>query len=117
MSDKQKVFDRIWLQTCGDSMSEWYGEITWCQDKVNDDDVEYVRADSIEALRRERDDFHMNYRMKCDVKTKALHEQLAAMTAERDEYKAQAEHFERTNGLQAELLNEALAKLSALEKK
>ena len=70
----------------------------------------------VETLRRERDDFHMNYRMKCDVKTKALHEQLAAMTAERDEYKAQAEHFERTNGLQAELLNEALAKLSALEK-
>ena len=44
----------------------------------------------VEALRRERDDFHMNYRMKCDVKTKALHEQLAAMTAERDEEKEKA---------------------------
>jgi hypothetical protein len=53
MSDKGKVFDRIWLQTCGNSMSEWYGEITWCQDKVNDDDVEYFRADIVESQRRE----------------------------------------------------------------
>lgn len=44
MTDKTKEFDRIWLQACGDSMSEWYGEITWCYDKVNDDDVEYVSA-------------------------------------------------------------------------
>ncbi|MCR4305071.1 MAG: hypothetical protein NUV63_12765 [Gallionella sp.] len=44
MIEKPKEFDRIWLQTCGDSMSEWYGEITWCHDKVNDDDVEYVSA-------------------------------------------------------------------------
>lgn len=43
MSDT-KEHDRIWLQTCGDSMSEWCGEITWCQDKVHDDDVGYVNA-------------------------------------------------------------------------
>ena len=44
MIEKPKEFDRIWLQTCSDSMSEWYGESTWCHDKVNDDDVEYVSA-------------------------------------------------------------------------
>ena len=37
-------------------------------------------------------------RQECDAK-------LAAMTQERDEYKAQAEYFERTNQLQAQMLN------------
>jgi hypothetical protein len=32
------------------------------------------------------------------------------LTQERDEYKAQAEYFERTNGIQGQLLNEALAR-------
>lgn len=31
------------------------------------------------AMTQERDSFYMDYRMKCDVKTKALHEQLEAM--------------------------------------
>ena len=51
-----KEFDRIWLQTCGDSMSEWYGEITWCQDKVHDDDVEYVSARLYAELKQQRDE-------------------------------------------------------------
>ena len=44
--------ERIWLQRpCRAEDSEWYGEVTWCQDKVNDDDTEYVRADLVERLR------------------------------------------------------------------
>ena len=40
--------ERIYLQVCDDSMSEWYGEVTWCQDRVHDEDVEYRRADLVE---------------------------------------------------------------------
>lgn len=40
MSDKTELPERIWLQPSEE-------EITWCQDKINDDDVEYVRADTI----------------------------------------------------------------------
>lgn len=32
--------DRIWLQSEDDCH-----EVTWCQDKINDDDVEYIRLD------------------------------------------------------------------------
>jgi len=35
---------RIWLQ-----VDPIEGETTWCQDKVNDDDIEYVKAKEIEA--------------------------------------------------------------------
>ena len=35
----------------------------------------------LEALRRERDTFYMDYRMKCDAETKALYGQLAASQA------------------------------------
>ena len=35
--------DKIYLQIDGDSFGEWEGA-TWCQDKINDTDVEYVRA-------------------------------------------------------------------------
>ena len=47
----------------------------------------------VEALRRERDTFYMDYRMKCDAETKALYEHLAAMTAERDEARRTAEYW------------------------
>ena len=36
---------------------------------------------AVEALRRERDTFYMDYRMKCDAETKTLHGQLAASQA------------------------------------
>ena len=35
------------------------------------------------AMTAERDTFYMDYRMKCDAETKALYGQLAAMTAKR----------------------------------
>lgn len=39
--------DTIYLQVRGD---EWEGfdTITWCNDKLNEDDIEYVRADFID---------------------------------------------------------------------
>jgi len=40
--------DRIFLQICEDDDSEWLGEVTWCQDRVNPEDVEYIRADLVE---------------------------------------------------------------------
>ena len=39
--------ERIYLQL-GDPDEE-----TWCQDKVNDDDTEYIRADIVERLNLE----------------------------------------------------------------
>jgi len=40
--------ERIWLQT----EHEATGEMTWCEDKINDDDVEYVRADKVADLEK-----------------------------------------------------------------
>jgi hypothetical protein len=40
--------ERIWLQ-----WEEDFGESTWCQDPINDEDVEYVRADLIAAQLQE----------------------------------------------------------------
>jgi len=50
--------ERIWLQggdEGGSTMQfeEAYGkELTWCQDQVNDGDVEYIRADLIPLANR-----------------------------------------------------------------
>lgn len=44
--------ERIWLQRpCRDPENEWCGEVTWCEDKQEDDDTEYVRADFLERMR------------------------------------------------------------------
>jgi len=55
MSDAPK---RIWLQWDGSADEDEVGEpyppeVTWCQDRVFDRDVEYVRADEIERLKAE----------------------------------------------------------------
>jgi len=52
MSDAPK---RIWLQWDGSADEDEVGEpyppeVTWCQDRVFDRDVEYVRADEIARL-------------------------------------------------------------------
>ena len=57
--------DRIYLQVCKDSMSEQYGEVTWCQDRVYDSDVEYIRADLAEQQLAE-----------CEKKVKRLQDTL-----------------------------------------
>lgn len=42
MSEAPKL---IWLQRPNkDSMSEFFGEVTWCEDKQNDDDTCYFKA-------------------------------------------------------------------------
>ena len=43
------------------------------------------QAARIAELEAERDNFHMEYRMKCDVETKQLHEELAALRRKIDE--------------------------------
>ena len=48
LSEKQWL-ERIYLQEDTD------GETTWCQDKINDDDCEYIRADKHTALKRVRE--------------------------------------------------------------
>jgi sRNA-binding protein len=49
-----ETYERIWLQNPNtDPENEWCGETTWCQDKINDSDVEYVRADVVESLRQQ----------------------------------------------------------------
>lgn len=47
MADSTK-HDIIYLQVCEDEESEWLGEVTWCQDRINNDDVKYIRADLVE---------------------------------------------------------------------
>lgn len=44
MADKTAP-ERIWLQTGGNFAEAMRGEVTWAQDRINDDDEEYVRAD------------------------------------------------------------------------
>lgn len=46
-----KHHERIWLQTEAEST----GEMTWCEDKINDDDVEYVRVDLFIKLEAENE--------------------------------------------------------------
>jgi hypothetical protein len=41
--------DRIWLQRDDGPDFEW----TWCSDKINDEDVEYIRADRVAELIRQ----------------------------------------------------------------
>jgi len=43
--------ETIYLQICKDEDSELHGEVTWCEDQINPDDTEYVRADIVEELR------------------------------------------------------------------
>lgn len=49
MAEITKHHERIWLQT----LSEATGETTWCEDKINDDDIEYVRVDLFTKLEAE----------------------------------------------------------------
>lgn len=41
--------DKIWLQWYEYDDSEWAGR-TWCEDKQNDSDVEYVRVDTAKPM-------------------------------------------------------------------
>lgn len=44
---------RIFLQWFGENYADHEGPpdtTTWCEDKINDDDVEYVRKDRIEKV-------------------------------------------------------------------
>ena len=57
MSETTK-HDRIYLQVCdheGDENfdCEFGDEITWCKDRINDSDVEYIRSDLVEKQRAE----------------------------------------------------------------
>lgn len=59
MSETTK-HDRIYLQVCdheGDENfdCEFGDEITWCKDRINNSDVEYVRADLVAELERQLD--------------------------------------------------------------
>lgn len=44
MANEHEAPERIWLQVNGDPYDAG-GEWTWCQHQIEDDDVEYVRAD------------------------------------------------------------------------
>lgn len=45
--------DAIYLQLCDDEDSEWFDTVTWCQDRVHESDVKYIRADLVESLRQQ----------------------------------------------------------------
>jgi hypothetical protein len=38
--------ERIWLQDL-DGDGDYRGEVTWCKDKINDTDTEYIRSDVV----------------------------------------------------------------------
>ena len=59
-TNEHALHDRIWLQVYGADAAELShpgellepcDEITWCQHKINDTDVEYVRAEATKELR------------------------------------------------------------------
>lgn len=56
-------------------------ELTLAQSNLHWRDLEVVR------LRKERDTFYMDYRMKCDAETKALHVELAAAQKDAERYR------------------------------
>ncbi len=53
MADKPEWPERIYLQREDDDASP--EETTWCRDKINDSDIEYVRADLRDTQLGERD--------------------------------------------------------------
>lgn len=55
-------------------------------DEVYSARKKWLIADAIEALVKERGSFYMDYRMKCDVETKRLETELAALRANADRY-------------------------------
>ena len=59
MSEKQPP-KRIWLNWYGDSIEngppKHLEDVTWCEDKIEDCDVEYVAASEIAALKAELDE-------------------------------------------------------------
>ena len=50
-------YEKIWLQIETDPESEWCDEVivTWCQDQIGDDDVEYVHATKYAELEAENE--------------------------------------------------------------
>jgi len=54
MSEKLKPPQKIYLQDyCEDYLSD--GNTTWCDDKQNDDDIEYILRSEYNALRAENE--------------------------------------------------------------
>ena len=51
---------------------------------MNEDKIMEITQREFEDMVEARDTFYADYRMKCDVETKTLHEQIAALTKERD---------------------------------
>jgi len=54
--------ERIYLQWCDDPECDTpfeehniHGDVLWCEDRISDSDIEYVRADIAASLRAERD--------------------------------------------------------------
>ena len=41
--------DKIYLQV--EDSSGMFGETTWCENKINETDIEYIRADELATLR------------------------------------------------------------------
>ena len=52
-----EVPERIWLQSDDDPESDWFAEliVTWCQDKINDEDVEYILATKYAEMEAENE--------------------------------------------------------------
>lgn len=52
MSELHK-YDVIYLQVSNGGEELWSGDVTWCQDRIHDEDIKYIRADLVEKLRLE----------------------------------------------------------------
>jgi hypothetical protein len=53
MTTESTKHDAIYLQLCDDEDSEWCDTVTWCQDRVHDSDVKYIRAGLVESMRQQ----------------------------------------------------------------
>ena len=62
---KREAAEKIYLQLCDDSMSEWYLEITWCKDRIHDEDIAYIREDIVEGRIAELE--RMNRQLAADI--------------------------------------------------
>lgn len=51
MTPEKKTHERIWLQAYGE-FDDTEG-VTWCEDKINDNDIEYVLASKLKAAQVE----------------------------------------------------------------
>ena len=67
-----KPHERIWLQW---EEHGFYGSgevITWCENKINDSDIEYIRKDIYDKLKKEFDKYKVDILVEKEIRDNSI---------------------------------------------